>query len=128
MDLRGPFSIACPTRELLDQLADKWSMLVLMAVREHPVRFNALKRAIEGISQKVLTHTLRKLECNGLVTRTVFAAVPVKVEYSITPLGESLVILLAPLREWAIENLPHVEQARKLAAASRQPSDIPSED
>lgn len=115
MDLRGPFSIACPTRELLDQLADKWSMLVLMAVKDHPVRFNTLKRAIEGISQKVLTQTLRKLECNGLVTRTVFPTLPVKVEYGITPLGESLVHLLEPIREWAIANMPQVEQARLLA-------------
>ena len=113
MDLRGPFSATCPTRALLDQLADKWSMLVLMAVADEPVRFNALKRAVEGISQKVLTQTVRRLEHNGLVHRTVYPTVPVTVEYGITPLGTSLVALIEPLREWAIANVAAVEQARQ---------------
>lgn len=113
MDLRGPFSATCPTRELLDQLADKWSLLALMAVADEPVRFNALKKAIEGISQKVLTQTLRRLEFNGLVSRTAYPTVPVTVQYAITPLGRSLVALVEPLREWAINNIHEVERARK---------------
>jgi len=112
MDLRGPFSATCPTRELLDQLADKWSMLVMMAVADEPIRFNALKRAVEGISQKVLTQTVRRLEHNGFLTRTVYPTVPVTVEYGITPLGASLVRLIEPLREWAIQNIGEVEKAR----------------
>jgi DNA-binding HxlR family transcriptional regulator len=118
MDVRGPFSATCPTRELLDQLGDKWSMLVMMAVAERPVRFNALKRAIEGISQKVLTQTVRRLERNGLVTRTIYPTVPVTVEYGITPLGTSLVGLIEPLREWAIENIGEVEKARRAMDAA----------
>ncbi|ATN37041.1 transcriptional regulator (plasmid) [Rhizobium sp. ACO-34A] len=115
MDLRGPFSATCPTRELLDQLADKWSLLVLMAVGAGPIRFNALKRAVEGISQKVLTQTVRRLEYNGLLSRQVFPTVPVTVEYSITPLGVSLVKLIEPLREWSIDNIAEVQRARRLA-------------
>lgn len=116
MDLRGPFSATCPTRELLDQLADKWSMLVIMAVADQPVRFNALKRVVEGISQKVLTQTVRRLEFNGFVARTVYPTVPVTVEYSITPLGTSLVTLIEPLREWAIQNFGEVQKARRALA------------
>lgn len=117
MDLRGPFSATCPTRDLLDQLADKWSMLVLMAVADEAVRFNALKRAVEGISQKVLTQTVRRLEHNGLLKRTVFPTVPVTVEYRVTPLGTSLVELIEPLRAWAIENVAEVHRARKAGIA-----------
>ncbi|SFA93599.1 transcriptional regulator, HxlR family [Rhizobium sp. NFR07] len=113
MDLRGPFSATCPTRELLDQLADKWSMLVMMAVSGGPIRFNALKRTVEGISQKVLTQTVRRLEYNGFLTRTVYPTVPVTVEYNITPLGASLVELIEPLREWAIANIAEVQRARE---------------
>jgi DNA-binding HxlR family transcriptional regulator len=114
MDLRGPFSATCPTRELLDQLADKWSLLALIAVADGPVRFNALKRTIEGISQKVLAQTLRGLEYNGLVTRTAYPTVPVTVEYAITPLGRSLVEIVQPLRRWAIDNVAEVQQARSV--------------
>jgi DNA-binding HxlR family transcriptional regulator len=116
MDLRGPFSATCPTRELLDQLADKWSMLALIAISKEPVRFNALKRIVEGISQKVLTQTLRKLEHNGLVTRTAYPTVPVTVEYAITPLGLSLVKIVEPLRQWAISNIQEIVQARENAS------------
>lgn len=115
MDSRGPFSATCPTRKLLDQIADKWSMLVLMAVTKEPIRFNALKRAVEGISQKVLTQTVRQLETNGLLTRTVYPTVPVSVEYSITPLGASLVELINPLREWAIANIGAVQEAQQVS-------------
>ena len=86
----GPFVATCPTRELLEQLADKWSVLLLLALSDGPVRFNALKRKVEGITQKMLGQTLRRLERNGLVERRVFATVPVTVEYEVTPLGRSL--------------------------------------
>jgi DNA-binding HxlR family transcriptional regulator len=108
----GPFSQTCPTRELLDQLADKWSVLILIAVADQPVRFNALKRKIEGITQKMLGQTLRRLERNGLVARKVFATVPTTVEYSITPLGRSLFRIVEGLRLWSIDNLPAVKKAR----------------
>ncbi len=98
IDPRGPFASTCPTRELLDQLADKWSMLALVALTRHPLRFNALKRELEGVSQKVLTTTLRKLVRNGLLYRLVKPTVPVTVQYGLTPLGASLGDLMAAIR------------------------------
>jgi len=84
-----------------------------MQVADEPIRFNALKRAVEGISQKVLTQTVRQLEANGFLTRKAYPTVPVSVEYFITPLGASLVELIEPLREWAIANIGAVQEARQ---------------
>lgn len=111
-DLRGPFAATCPTRHLLDQIADKWSMLVLIAVADAPRRFNALRREIEGISQKVLTQTLRRLERNGLVSRSVAPTVPVSVTYTITPVGRSLAAMMEAVREWSVNNIAHVLAAQ----------------
>ena len=80
----------CPTRQVLDRVADKWTVLVLLLLARKPTRFNELRRAIQGISQKMLSQTLRTLERDGLVNRKVIATVPVTVEYSITPLGRTL--------------------------------------
>jgi DNA-binding HxlR family transcriptional regulator len=113
IDPRGPFASTCPTRELLDQLADKWAMLVLIALKDGPLRFNALKRCLEGVSQKVLSGTLRKLVRNGLLSRTVEPTVPVTVEYALTPLGLSLVDLMEPIRLWAMHHIRDVETARE---------------
>lgn len=111
-DSRGPFAATCPTRHLLDQLADKWSMLALIAVADAPKRFNALRREIEGISQKVLTQTLRKLERNGLVSRNVEPVAPVSVTYSITPLGRSLALLMDAVRGWSMTSIDRVLAAQ----------------
>ena len=111
---RGPFVATCPTRLLLDQIADKWSVLVLISVSSAPIRFNRLKRTVEGISQKVLTQTLRRLEANGLVRRDVFATVPIIVRYEITDLGRSLSMIVDQLRRWAIDNMREVEVARTM--------------
>src|SRR5262245_52349766 len=81
----------CPTRQVLARIADKWTMLVITALEgEEALRFSELRRRIEGISQKMLTQTLRALERDGLVDRTVYPTVPVTVEYQLTPLGQSL--------------------------------------
>lgn len=111
---RGPFVATCPTRLLLDQIADKWSVLVLISVSNAPIRFNRLKQTVEGISQKVLTQTLRRLEANGLVRRDVFATVPVTVRYEITDLGRSLSVIVDQLRRWSIDNMREVEAARTI--------------
>lgn len=111
-DPRGPFAANCPTRHLLDQIADKWSMLALIALADGPRRFNALKREIEGISQKVLTQTVRRLECNGLISRSVAPTVPVSVTYAITPLGSSLATMMEAVRRWSIANIDKVLSAR----------------
>ena len=79
------FASQCPTRQLLDRIADKWSTLILIALGRGPIRFNELKRRIEGVSQKMLSQTLKSLERDGLVSRTVVATVPVTVTYAVTP-------------------------------------------
>ncbi|TVT61201.1 helix-turn-helix transcriptional regulator [Amycolatopsis rhizosphaerae] len=97
------FSPDCPSRPILDQIADKWSMMV-MAILERPTRFNELKRRLEGVTQRVLTQTLRRLERNGMIRRTVLPTSPVGVEYSLTPLGESLRDPFLRLYEWTVRN------------------------
>ena len=102
----------CPSRLLLDQIADKWSVLVLASLRDGPLRFNAIKRRIEGVTQKALTQCLRRLERNGIVERKVITTSPISVEYEITALGRSLGRPFRALYEWTLEYLPEVESAR----------------
>ncbi|QIZ47062.1 transcriptional regulator [Dickeya zeae] len=110
----APYSHAnCPSRFLLEQIADKWSVLVLGALCEKPLRFNDLKRSLEGITQKALTQCLRKLERNGIVERRVLAFSPIAVEYHITPLGHTLKEPFQALYRWTVEYLPQVAQARE---------------
>ncbi|MGB0695923.1 MAG: winged helix-turn-helix transcriptional regulator [Rhodospirillaceae bacterium] len=102
----------CPTRMVLDRLADKWVVLILLHLSKGRCRFNALRRAVQGVSQKVLSQTLKALERDGLITREAFATVPVTVEYAITPLGTTLVGTLDGLRVWAESNMDAVISAR----------------
>lgn len=106
------YSNHCPTREVLARLADKWALLVIGRLESGPVRFNHLRREVQGISQKVLTQTLRRLERDGLVARQVFATVPVTVEYSITPLGQTLTETISVLTHWAEKNMEAVQAAQ----------------
>lgn len=106
------FSVDCPSRTLIDQIADKWSMMVLVVLDAGPMRFNAIKRQLEGITQKALTQCLRRLERNGLVLRRVLPMSPVAVEYEITPLGRSLQIPFRALYDWTMEHLDDVDVAR----------------
>lgn len=99
-------------RELLSQLLDKWSLQVLTQLCERPCRFNELRRAIPGVTQKVLTTTLRRLERNGVVGREVIGVRPVAVEYRITALGKTLRAPIEALQEWTGDHLAQVEVAR----------------
>ena len=101
-----------PSRLLLDQIADKWSVLVLAALCDDPLRFNALKRRLNGVTPKALTECLRRLERNGVVSRRVVDASPVAVEYGVTPLGRTLKGSFATLHDWAVDHLPDVERAQ----------------
>lgn len=101
-----------PIRLLLDQIADKWSVLILGALCDGPLRFNELKRRLDGASQKMLAATLRSLEKNGIVRRQVLLAKPIAVEYEITKLGRTLEVPFAALYAWAAENVNEVELAR----------------
>jgi DNA-binding HxlR family transcriptional regulator len=113
-EMRGDaYDPNCPTRVVLDQIADKWAVLVLGALDDGPVRFNALKRRLAGISQKMLGQTLRDLERNGLVSRCAFATVPVTVEYSLTALGERLTERVNDLRVWAEKHIGQIVAAQK---------------
>jgi DNA-binding HxlR family transcriptional regulator len=107
------YQAACPTRLMLNRIADKWTVLVLGLLENEAKRFSTLQREIGGISQKMLTQTLRGLERDGLVARTVYPEVPPRVEYTITPLGRTLVGLLAALRVWSETHMDEVLQAQR---------------
>ena len=113
------YSADCPTRQILDRVGDKWAVLILLLVRDEPMRFNALRRTIEGISQKMLSQVLKSLERDGLIKRRVIATVPVTVEYSITPLGATLSKAVDALRDWAENNLKEVLIAQRRYDAQR---------
>jgi DNA-binding HxlR family transcriptional regulator len=102
----------CPTRIVLDRIADKWTVLIVGALEDRTKRFGELRREIGGESQKMLTQTLRGLERDGVVTRTVYASVPPKVEYSLTKLGLTVVRILEAIREWSENNIEDVLKAR----------------
>ncbi len=108
----------CPIRNVLDRFGDKWSILVLLTLGERgTMRFNELNAAISDVSQKMLTVTLRTLEADGLVARKVYAEVPPRVEYRLTPLGTSLMPHIHGLVEWAAANLNAVVRSRARFAA-----------
>ncbi|WP_114854580.1 helix-turn-helix domain-containing protein [Brachybacterium sp. YJGR34] len=113
------FLAGCPSRALLDRISDKWVVLVLCALGgdgeedPEPRRYSELARTIAGVSQKMLTQTLRSLERDGLVTRTVTPTVPVTVHYALTDLGLSLHLLMQQVRSWAQENMDEVQARRE---------------
>lgn len=102
----------CPSRIILDQIADKWSMMVLEVLRE-PRRFNTIKRRLDGVTQRVLTQTLRKLERNGMVKRRVLDGRVLGVEYSLTPLGESLQGPFSILFDWTLGNMEAIQDSQR---------------
>ena len=102
----------CEVRDLLDRLADKWSLLVIELLGHRTLRFGELKRQIDGISQRMLTLTLRNLERDGLLTRTVHAVVPPRVDYELTDLGRSLLGAVEPLVTWTRAHRPNITAAR----------------
>lgn len=102
----------CPTRHALDRIADKYTVLIIVFLQRRPRRYNELQRIITGVSQKVLTQTLRSLERDGLITRTIYPEVPPRVEYALSPLGETLIEPLAALRNWAEANIDAVVSAQ----------------
>jgi DNA-binding HxlR family transcriptional regulator len=102
----------CPSRPILDQIADKWSMMV-MALLERPRRFNDIKRHLEGVTQRVLTQTLRRLERNGMIERRVLPTSPIGVEYSLTPLGESLREPFGHLYSWTVDHADEIRERQQ---------------
>jgi DNA-binding HxlR family transcriptional regulator len=106
------FNSRCPTRQVLDRIADKWTVLVVRRLSGGTMRFAQLRRAVDGISQKVLTNTLRGPERDGLLKRRIYASVPPRVEYTLTDLGKSLCILVEGICRWAEANIEEVEESR----------------
>jgi DNA-binding HxlR family transcriptional regulator len=107
-------------REILDRVGDKWSVLVIALLGERGQRFTELRRSIEGISQRMLTLTLRQLEHDGLVSRTVHATVPPRVDYALTPLGQSVLEPISALMSWAQEHGTDVADARRAYEARQE--------
>ena len=112
MNAANAYAAGCASRIVLDRVADKWTVLVLGILVQRPTRFNQLRREIEGLSQKVLSQTLKNLERDGLVVRKAFPTVPVTVEYSVTPLGETLASKMGALLEWAEANAGQIVEAQ----------------
>jgi DNA-binding HxlR family transcriptional regulator len=110
------FNANCDSRQVLALIADRWSMLVIYALSRRTRRHGELKRMIGGISQKMLTQTLRALEQDGLVTRSTYDELPRRVEYSLTPLGRTLLQPLQSICRWAQNHLPQVRAARLVRA------------
>lgn len=111
--LGDPYNADCPTRRILDRIGDRWTVLIIGVLGEHDARFSELRRRIHGVSQKMLTQTLRGLERDGIVRRTVFPEVPIRVEYALTDAGRTLLAPLRALQEWSIEHLSDVAAAQE---------------
>ena len=110
----------CPIREILDRIGDKWSVLVVGLLGDGPRRFSELRRSIDGISQRMLTLTLRGLERDGLVTRTVYPTIPPRVDYELTRLGATLIEPIMALASWARAHRPAIVEARERYDAKAQ--------
>ncbi|WUV60609.1 helix-turn-helix transcriptional regulator [Amycolatopsis sp. NBC_01480] len=123
--LGSPYRADCPTRRILDRVGDRWTVLIVGVLWEGDARFSELRRRIEGISQKMLTQTLRGLERDGLVRRTVYPQVPVRVEYALTDAGRTLREPLRALQEWAVEHLVDVSASQEAYdLADRTPAGV----
>ncbi|MFE3457070.1 winged helix-turn-helix transcriptional regulator [Nocardiopsis aegyptia] len=111
---------SCASRSVVELISNKWVCLVIGALAAGPMRFGALRRRLDGITQKMLTRTLRDLERSGLVGREVFPTTPPQVEYSLTPLGENLGVLMGAIRGWAEEHMNEITEARAVYDARVQ--------
>jgi DNA-binding HxlR family transcriptional regulator len=112
------FMEKCPSRQVLGRVGTKWAALIIAALADGPKRHSELARIIAGVSQKMLTQTLRELERDGLISRTITPSVPVRVDYTVTDLGASLQPLLAAVKSWAEQNMDRVNEARAQYDAS----------
>jgi DNA-binding HxlR family transcriptional regulator len=117
------FNQHCPTRLVLSRIADKWTVMICLRLAQRTMRFGELRREVAGISQKMLTQSLRALERDGLVARKVYAEVPARVEYSLTPLGRTLVRLMADIKDWAEANIQAVLGAQQAYDRAQQAPD-----
>lgn len=108
-----PYTRDCPSRQVLDRIGDRWTVLVVGALGDGPLRYSAIADRVQGVSQKMLTQTLRSLERDGLVTRTHYPQIPPRVEYELTEAGRTLRIPLHALEQWAVEHMAGIVAARE---------------
>jgi len=113
----------CPARTMLDRIGDKWTVLVVLMLLDGPRRFNDLRARVGKVAPKVLTETLRRLERDGVLTRTAFAEIPPRVVYELTPLGRSLEQPIRSIAEWAEQNIEQIAAAREAYDASGSASE-----
>jgi DNA-binding HxlR family transcriptional regulator len=119
------FVEACPSRQVLARVGEKWTLMSVVALADAPLRFGALQRRLEGVSRKVLSQTLRNLESDGLLSRQVVERRPLHVTYTLTPLGRSLVPLALALKAWSEGNLHEIRRANEaFSRAPRQPGEL----
>jgi DNA-binding HxlR family transcriptional regulator len=111
-DRGNVFDPDCPTRLILDRIGDKWTVLTVLLLSNGPLRFTELRDGIGRVAPKVLTQTLRRLERDGLITREVFAEVPPRVVYTLTPMGKSLITPIRAVTDWAEEHVPAISAAQ----------------
>lgn len=112
-DPANPYDLRCPSRDLLDLIGGKWAILILCCLQQGPVRTGDLMRSVGGISQKMLTQTLRDLERDGFVDRISHPEVPPRVEYKLTDLGRSLSDVVRALEQWVVANYPAIMKKRQ---------------
>lgn len=124
----NPYDRNCPSRRLLDRIGDRWTVLIVGTLADGPMRFGQIARRVDGVSQKMLTQTLRALERDGLVERTLYPEVPPRVEYELTEAGQTLRAPLRALEQWAMEHMSNVAVAHTEyddAAVSQERSTVP---
>lgn len=112
---------ACPVATTVQLIGSKWKLLILRNLLAHPWRFNELRKSLEGISQKVLTDSLRSMEEDGLVTRTVYPEVPPRVEYSVSPLGESMRPIIQAMEQWGAQYKASKAREQQGLSAEKEP-------
>src|ERR1700742_693226 len=124
-DAYNAYVAECPSRQVLDAISDKWVTLVLNALADGPLRYSDLARRIAGVSQKMLTQTLRRLERDGLLTRTITPSVPVRVDYQLTPLGATILPVVTAIKQWSEAHIDEIHTARDDYDRERPPSSGP---
>ncbi|MGN6151329.1 MAG: winged helix-turn-helix transcriptional regulator [Lysobacteraceae bacterium] len=122
-----PYLAACPSRQLLARLGEKWAMLIVNDLAPGPKRFGQLARRIEGVSQKMLTQTLRNLERDGLVARTVVCDRPIAVSYALTAMGADLLPIMAAMKTWTQQHVLDVERENRRYDAETASGPVPAE-
>jgi DNA-binding HxlR family transcriptional regulator len=108
-----PFDRNCPTRQLLDRIGDRWTVLIILALMDGPLRFTDIGKRVDGISQKVLTQTLQSLVRDGMLKRVAYAEIPPRVEYTLTSLGRDLARTVGLMTQWAEKHMARVQRARE---------------